>query len=76
MKFLKINVPDEKKILKECKYLNQSIVENVSFMGFYKDRILKVNFKVNGTEYLVEYSCPTKHLYTLFVRKLRRLCDF
>lgn len=76
MKFLKIAIPDEKKILKECKYLNQSIVENVSFMGFYKDRILKVNFKVNGTYYLVEYDVYSKRVYNLFVRKLRKICDF
>lgn len=76
MKFLKIAIPDEKKILKECKYLNQSIVENVTYTGFFKSRILKVNFKVNGTDYLVEYVCAYKYLYALFVRKLRKICDF
>lgn len=76
MKCLNIAIPNEKKMLKECKYLNQSIVENVSFMGFYKSLTLKVNFKVNGTYYLVEYVCSFRYLYILFVRKLRKICDF
>lgn len=76
MKCLNIAIPNEKKMLKECKYLNQSIVENVSFMGFYKSLTLKVNFKVNGTYYLVEYDVYSERVYNLFVRKLRKICDF